>query len=103
MNRAVERLTKVFESGLLFATTIDARGPELSSALEDLEAAQSGLGSNREPTFWSAVLLAKAGNIDAARTQLAFAAETNQRWNLFLRSLADAGVLPVDNALLNGR
>ncbi len=103
VNRAVERLTKVFESGLLFAPTVDARDPEFALALDDLEAAQSGLGANREPTFWSAVLLAKAGRIDEARTQLAFAAETNQRWNLFLRSLAAAGVLPADNALLNGR
>ncbi len=103
VSRAVERLTRVFDSGILFAPTVDARDPELASALDDLEAAQSGLGANREPTFWSAVLLAKAGRIDEARTRLAFAAETNQRWNLFLGSIAAADLFPADNALLNRR
>lgn len=103
VSRAVGRLTSVFESGLLFAPTVGADDPKLASALEDLQAAQSGLGANREPTFWSAVLLAKAGRIDQARAQLAFAAETNQRWNHFLQSIAAAGLLPADNPLLHGR
>jgi len=101
VSRAVERMTSVFGSGILFAPTVDASDPELALALDKLEAAQSGLGENREPTFWSAVLLAKAGRIDEARTQLACAAETNKRWKIFLRNLAAAGVLPADNALLD--
>jgi uncharacterized Ntn-hydrolase superfamily protein len=101
VNRAVDRLTGVFDGGLIFAPSVDGNDPQLATALEDLQAAQDGMGSNREPTFWAAVLLAKAGRIEEARTRLAFAAETNPRWVLFLETLAGAGVLPADNALLN--
>ncbi len=101
VNRAVERLTRVYDSGILFAPSVEADGPELIAALADLDAAQGGLGANREPSFWSAVLLAKAGRTDEAIARLAFAAETNQRWILFVQSITAAGVLPADNALGN--
>ena len=101
-NRAVHRLTNVFGSGLLFAPVIDPDGPELAAALTDLDAAQAGLGSNREPSFWASALLAKAGRIDEARAKFAFALETNSRWPLFLQSIAKAGVLPPDNPLVTG-
>ena len=101
VNRKAERLKGVLFGGLLFEPALDASDPRLVSALEDLEGAQKGLGSNREPTFWSAVLLAKAGNIDAARKRLALAAETNPRWNLLLQRIAAAGVLPADSPMLD--
>ncbi len=53
-------------------------------------------------TFWSAALLAKAGRLDEARARLAFASETNPRWGTFLKSIAAAGVLPIDNPLVTG-
>jgi uncharacterized Ntn-hydrolase superfamily protein len=101
-NRAVHRLTGVFGSGILFAPELAPDGAELAAALESLDAAQAGLGANREPTFWSAALLAKAGRIDEARTRLAFASETNPRWPAFLTSIAAAGVLAIDNPLVTG-
>lgn len=100
VSRAVSRFTKVIGGGLLFATEIDAGDPRLKAALEELQAAQRGLGKNSEPTFWSAVLLAKAGRIEEAQRCLELAAQTNQRWHLLLRSIVDAGMLPADNALL---
>ena len=101
-NRAVHQLTGVFGSGILFAPELAPDGPELASALEALDAAQAGLGTNREPTFWAAALLAKAGRIDEARARLAFASETNPRWGAFLSSISAAGVLPSDNPLITG-
>lgn len=101
VNRAVERMSNVFNSGLLFAP-VQAGSAELTGALADLEAAQQGLGDNREPSFWAAALLAKAGQIDEARLKLAFASQTNDRWPTFLHSVAAAGVLPADNPLLTG-
>jgi uncharacterized Ntn-hydrolase superfamily protein len=101
VNRAVARMTSVFGSGLLFAPVQDG-SPELAQALADLAAAQQGLGDNREPSFWASTLLAKAGRLDEARQQLAFACETNPRWPIFLRSVAAAGVLPADSPLLTG-
>ena len=92
----------MFGSGLLFAPVVAPDGPELAAALEDLEAAQTGLGTNREPSFWASALLAKAGRIDEARAKFAFALETNPRWPLFLQSIATAGVLPADNPLITG-
>jgi uncharacterized Ntn-hydrolase superfamily protein len=102
VNRAVARMTTVFGGGLLFAPELAADGPELAGALDHLAAAQAGLGANREPSFWSAALLAKAGRIDEARQQLAFASETNSRWPDFLHSIAAAGVLAADNPLVTG-
>jgi uncharacterized Ntn-hydrolase superfamily protein len=101
-NRAVHRLTEVFGSGILFSPHLAPDSPELAGAIEALDAAQAGLGPNREPTFWSAALLAKAGRLDEARARLAFASETNPRWGTFLKSIAAAGVLPIDNPLVTG-
>jgi len=101
VNRAVARMSNVFNSGLLF-TPVQAGSRELTGALADLEAAQLGLGDNREPSFWAAALLAKAGQIDEARHKLSFASQTNDRWPTFLHSVAAAGVLPSDNPLLTG-
>jgi uncharacterized Ntn-hydrolase superfamily protein len=103
VHSAVERLTGVFDSGLLFAPELNADEPLLAQALADLDAAQAGLGVNREPSFWAAVLLAKAGRLDEATARLAFASGTNDRWGLFLHSVAAAGVLPPDNPLLVDR
>ncbi len=101
VNRGVDRMVTVVNSGLLSVPTLDPTGAELGRALEDLAIAQHALGANREPALWSAVLLAKAGRIEEARLQLRLAVETNDRWPAFLESLAAAGVLPSDSPLLD--
>jgi len=99
--QAVDLLDGVFNSGLLFSASLESNANELLAALRDLEAVQQVLGPNREPTFWSAVLLAKAGRISEAQQLLTVAAETNPRWWTFLNRLADAGIIPADCKLLH--
>jgi uncharacterized Ntn-hydrolase superfamily protein len=99
-DRAFTRMSGVLFSGLPFAPEIDPAAPELEHALTELAAAQAVVGDNREPTIWAAVLLAKAGRVDEARKQLAYANETNPRWSIFLAALPGAGVLPPDSPLL---
>ena len=90
----------MLNSDLLYAPALDPTSAVLEQAMEDLAIAQQALGDNREPSLWSAVLLAKAGLVDEARDHLRRAVETNSRWPTFLRSLSSAGVLPSDSPLL---
>jgi len=99
LDRAFDRLGQLFVGGLLFEP-IRADAPELERALGELEAAQQVLGANREPTFWQAVLLAKAGRLDDARERLRHACETNPRWPLLIGRLVPAGILSRDAAAL---
>jgi hypothetical protein len=85
----------------LFAPAIDeSMQAALDAALADLGAAQQVLGDNREPTFWQAVLLAKAGRVDDAAARLQDAAATHAEWLAFVERLPAAGILPDDPALL---
>lgn len=98
-HQAFERMSRLFQSAVLFAPgPPDAQ--RLSSLLAELEAAQRALGENREPTFWQAILLAKAGRVDEARQKLAAACETNPRWAVFPPRLVPMGILPADEELL---
>ena len=99
-NRAFDLQAGVLFGGLLFAPEIDPAGAELAGAIAALDQAQAIIDPNREPTFWSVVLLAKAGRVDEARERLARACQTNERWSQFLGSLPAAGVLPADTDLL---
>jgi uncharacterized Ntn-hydrolase superfamily protein len=99
-NRAFDLQAGVLFGGLLFAPEIDPNGAELADAIVALDKAQAVIDPNREPTFWSVVLLAKAGRVDEARERLARACQTNERWAQFLGSLPAAGVLPPDADLL---
>jgi uncharacterized Ntn-hydrolase superfamily protein len=100
VSRGIERFRNFIESGVLFGPDVSDADPRFTAAVADLVAAQQALGTNREPSFWKAVLLAKAGRIDEARASLAFAAETNPRWKYFLQSIAASGLLPADSPLL---
>jgi len=92
---AFERLARIFVGGILFAP-LSAESPALAHALDELEATQAVLEPNREPTFWQAVLLAKAGRDAQARAKLARACETNSRWSALLERLVPSGILPSD-------
>lgn len=101
VSRAVKRMTGVFESGVLFAPEIEkSMQGAVEAALGELEAAQATLGDNREPTFWSAMLLVKAGRLDEARGKLQEAAATHPGWLEFVERMATAGVIPPDPALM---
>jgi uncharacterized Ntn-hydrolase superfamily protein len=100
-SRATSRMTGVFGSGLLFAPAIDeSMHDALEAALADLGTAQQTLGDNREPTFWQAVLLAKAGRVDDAKARLHEAAATHAQWIDFVERLPAAGILPADDELI---
>jgi uncharacterized Ntn-hydrolase superfamily protein len=96
---AFERLAQIFVSGILFGP-LSADSRALAHALGELEATQAALEPNREPTFWQAVLLAKAGRIAEARGKLARACETNSRWSSLLERLVPSGILSPDTPLL---
>jgi uncharacterized Ntn-hydrolase superfamily protein len=99
LNRAFDRLARLFVGGLLFGP-IAADAPELERSLSELDATQRALGANREPTFWQAVLLAKAGRLEEARRKLALACDTNPRWRLLVARLAPCGILPAGHPWL---
>jgi uncharacterized Ntn-hydrolase superfamily protein len=99
VQRAANRLTEVFTGGLLFGP-IAPDAPDLERALRALDASQRDLEPNREPAFWQAVLLAKAGRVGEARARLAHACETNPRWRGLVERLIPTGIVPDDAALL---
>ena len=99
--RAFEQVQGVLFGGLLFAPEIDeSMSDALEAGLAALESAQAVIGDNREPMFWTTVLLAKAGRIDDARVALRRATETNADWAQFLHRLPASGILPPDEELL---
>jgi len=96
---AFERLARIFVSGILFEP-LSAESPSLARALAELDATQAALEPNREPTFWQAVLLAKAGRTAEARAKLSRACETNPRWSLLVERLVPSGIIPPEAPLL---
>jgi len=96
---AFERLARIFVSGILFES-LSGESRALAHALAELEETQGVLEPNREPTFWQAVLLAKAGRTAEAQAKLARACETNSRWSSLLERLVPSGILAPDVPLL---
>ncbi len=99
LHLAFERLARIFVSGILFEP-LSAESPSLARALGELDATQAALEPNREPTFWQAVLLVKAGRTAEARAKLSRACETNPRWSLLIDRLVPSGIVPPDAPLL---
>ncbi len=94
VQRATASMSAVMFGGLLFAPTVaDA---DADAAVAALAAAQDGLGDNREPSFWAAVLLAKVGRFEQARASLESARRINPGWATFAERVADAGLLTPD-------
>ncbi len=95
-HRATELMAGALE-GLLLTDAIEAGSPRLTEALLALDAAQRTLGENREPSFWAAVLLARAGRLDEARARLSEAAAIHPGWTALMARLG-GDVSPGPNA-----
>lgn len=94
--RAFDRLSGVFQGGMLFAA-LEPESPALAQALDALGQTQRALGgANLEPTFWRAVLLAKSGRLDEAREALRVATAAHAGWGELIGRLAPLGILPID-------
>ena len=77
-----------------------AASGDLAGALRSYEAAASVLGDNPELTFWRGVMLAATGKPEEAKPLLAQAFAVHDGWELLLRRLPAAGLLPDDPDLL---
>lgn len=83
----------VFTPGLLSATT-PMRRPDLDRALASLDDAAAMIGADPEPLLWKGVLLARAGNVSAARPVLRRAIAAHAPLRMFLANLRRVGILP---------
>lgn len=98
-SQALSCLLRLLETDGLLAGELTADEPTVAAALEQLEAAQGTLGAaNHEPTVWRGLLLARAGQLDAAREHFARARVTIPRVRELVRQLGLAGMwaLPID-------
>jgi len=69
-------------------------GDALEAMRAELAAAQDVLGDNPEPTFWEAVVLARAGRTEEARRRFSAAAAKTPALLDFARNLPRCGLLP---------
>jgi hypothetical protein len=99
LNRAMTILTGVLDTGLLMAERIEPTSPELGSALAGVDEAQALMPGNFEPTFWQAVLLAKAGRHTEAAAKLRAAAEHHAGWTELAARLSATGLITAEGAV----
>ena len=69
---------------------------EREQALGALVEAQDALGANAEPTFWRAVVLARAGRVEEARSALEEAARGHAGWRGLFERVPPSGILTHD-------
>jgi len=81
---------------LLFAPAFDdSTSGAVEDALMTLDRSQETMSpTNYEPTFWKAMLLAKAGRIEEARAALATCRSGRAEWGEFVSRMGPAGILP---------
>jgi uncharacterized Ntn-hydrolase superfamily protein len=94
VSRVWGQLLGWFATDGLMSGELTAAPGDIERTLGELTAAQSVLGDNLEPTFWRGVLLARAGRLDEARSELGRAVASNPRFGEFLRRLPASGMLP---------
>jgi uncharacterized Ntn-hydrolase superfamily protein len=73
---------------------------DLDAAVAILDATQEVYETNLEPTAWSAVLLARAGRLDHARSRLDRVIGVEPGWEGLVRALPAAALLPDDPSLI---
>jgi uncharacterized Ntn-hydrolase superfamily protein len=77
---------------------VQSRFPE---ALAELDLAAAQAPGDDQVAFWRALGLAGNGRMDEARSEMARIRVEEPRWGVFLRRIADAGLFPNDEALLD--
>jgi hypothetical protein len=87
----------MFAPGLMVGPYAEPSPGARDRALAQLAAAAEVLTGNPEAAFWSGVLLARSGDLVAARERLAGPLRTNGRLSTFLERLAVAGFLDRDD------
>lgn len=87
----------MFAPGLMVGPYAEPSAGDRDRALARLAAAAQIMTGNPEAELWSGVLLARSGDVDAAREQLAGPLLVNGRLAVFLERLADAGFLDHDD------
>lgn len=87
----------MFAPGLMVGPYHEPFPGDRDRALTDLANAASVMTGNPEANFWSGVLLARSGALQAARDRLVGPLESNPRLHGFLDRLADAGFLAHDD------
>lgn len=91
--RAMGSLIELLETPGLFDGPLDASDDVVQRALVTLDDAQQTLGpTNREPTAWRALLLARVGEDGAAASALRAAASVEPRVVELIRRFASAGM-----------
>ncbi|HEX3826350.1 MAG TPA: DUF1028 domain-containing protein [Sporichthyaceae bacterium] len=86
----------MFAPGLMVGPYTELRPGDRDRALAGLAAAAEVMTGNPEAAFWRGILLARSGDLVAAREQLEAPLATNPRLSVFLERLADAGFLDHD-------
>ena len=99
LDRLVERSTalggliRLLSTAGLLSGEFAASPDDVAASLAELERAQQILGpGNTEPTVWQGILLARAGDADAARVAFARARAANPRVRELVTELAHAGM-----------
>jgi len=83
----------VFTPGLLSAQS-PTSGDALADAVTALDAAQSVIGTDPEPTFWKGVLQLRAGDTAGGAAFIGQAVAARPRYRAFVDSLQSVGILP---------
>ena len=86
----------MFAPGLMVGPYREPNPGDLDRALAELAAAAEVMTGNAEAHFWRGILLARSGDLVAAREQLEAPLVANPRLRVFLGRLADAGFLSPD-------
>lgn len=87
----------MFAPGLMVGPYTEPQPGDRDRALTDLADAAETMASNPEAEFWRAILLARSGDLDAAREQLRGPLAHTPRLTTLLGRLADAGFLSHDD------
>jgi uncharacterized Ntn-hydrolase superfamily protein len=93
LSRAYDELRPLFMPGLLSGAHAPADA-DVDEAVGGLDRASAALPGSAEPLMWKAVVLARAGRADDARTAAGRAVAINADLSAFFARLANQGIIP---------